>query len=198
MGCCFPRRLRRTATLVRWRVSHPCLRDPDPFTHNSAQLGAGGLDDDFSSREFQVWMAAGHGAGGFDLARRRPELHPRTGAGLHRRRVPALQRRDPRCRPRDGLHGRQQIQLSPPCRAQFRPDPEPVEAAARPAGRPTVIRPATPRKAVSAKPRKAKKPATTARPDGVPAIFEILSRQTDALLWASAMNISFGQEERVH
>jgi hypothetical protein len=26
-------------------------------------------------------------------------------------------------------------QLSPPCRAQFRPDPEPPEAAARPAGR---------------------------------------------------------------
>jgi len=50
-------------------------------------------------------------------------------------------------------------QLSPPCRAQFRPDPEPREAAARPAGRPTVIRPATPRKAVSAKARQVKKPA---------------------------------------
>ena len=50
-------------------------------------------------------------------------------------------------------------QLSPPCRAPFRPDPEPREAAVRPAGRPTVIRPATPRKAVIAKPRKAKKPA---------------------------------------
>ena len=48
-------------------------------------------------------------------------------------------------------------QLSQPCRAQFRPDPEPHEAVARPAGRPTVIRPATPRKAVSAKARKAKK-----------------------------------------
>jgi hypothetical protein len=35
-------------------------------------------------------------------------------------------------------------QLSPPCRAQFRPDPEPPEAVARPAGRPTVIRPARP------------------------------------------------------
>jgi hypothetical protein len=41
-------------------------------------------------------------------------------------------------------------QLSPPCRAQFGPDPEPREAA---------VRPAAPRKAVSAKPRKAKKPA---------------------------------------
>ena len=53
-------------------------------------------------------------------------------------------------------------QLSPPCRAQFRPDPEPREAAARPAGRPTVIRPATPRKAASAKPRKTKKLAKSA------------------------------------
>ena len=52
-------------------------------------------------------------------------------------------------------------QLSPACRAQFRSDPEPG-AAARPAGRPTVIRPATPRKAVSAKARKAKKPAKRA------------------------------------
>ena len=53
-------------------------------------------------------------------------------------------------------------QLSPPCSAYFRPDPEPLEAAARPVGRPTVIRAATPRKAASAnsraKARKAKKP----------------------------------------
>ncbi|KRR10223.1 hypothetical protein [Bradyrhizobium valentinum] len=53
-------------------------------------------------------------------------------------------------------------QLSPACRAHFRPDPEPAAAAARPVGRPTVIRPATPRKAVSAKPRKTKKPAKRA------------------------------------
>jgi hypothetical protein len=53
-------------------------------------------------------------------------------------------------------------QLSPPCRAQFRSDPEPREAAARPAGRPTVIRPVAPRKAVSAKARKSKKPAKPA------------------------------------
>ena len=53
-------------------------------------------------------------------------------------------------------------QLSPACRSQFRPDPEPNVAAARPAGRPTVIRPATQRKAVSAKPRKTKKPAKRA------------------------------------
>ena len=57
-------------------------------------------------------------------------------------------------------------QLSPPCRVYFRPDPEPSEAAAKPTGKPTVIRPATPRKAASAKAsvkeRKAKKPTKPA------------------------------------
>ena len=57
-------------------------------------------------------------------------------------------------------------QLSPPCRAQFRPDPEPSRAAAAPAGRPMAIRPAPPRKAAktrkSAKARKYKKPAKPA------------------------------------
>jgi hypothetical protein len=57
---------------------------------------------------------------------------------------------------------RNKSQLSPPCRAHFRADPEPGEVAARPAGPPTVIRPATPRKAVSAKPRKTRKPAKPA------------------------------------
>jgi hypothetical protein len=47
-------------------------------------------------------------------------------------------------------------QLSPPCRAQFRPDPEPVQARTAPAGKPMAIRPASPRK--SAKLRKPKKP----------------------------------------
>jgi hypothetical protein len=51
-------------------------------------------------------------------------------------------------------------QLSPACRAQFRPEPN--EVTARPAGRPTVIRPAAPRKAAVAKPRKTKKLAKSA------------------------------------
>jgi hypothetical protein len=51
-------------------------------------------------------------------------------------------------------------ELSPPCRAQFRPDPEPVRAVAAPAGRPMAIRPAAPRK--SAKVRKPRKPARPA------------------------------------
>jgi hypothetical protein len=51
---------------------------------------------------------------------------------------------------------RNKSQLSPPCRAQFRSGPEPSEVSARSAGHPTVIRPAAPRKPVSAKPRKKK------------------------------------------
>lgn len=57
-----------------------------------------------------------------------------------------------------------QSQLSPPCRAHFRPDPEPSDVSARTVDRPGATRPATPRKAVGAKAgsnkaRKAKKPA---------------------------------------
>ena len=56
---------------------------------------------------------------------------------------------------------RNKSQLSPACRAHFRAGPEPGEVSARPAGRPTVIRPAGPRKAAAAKTRKKpKKPAT--------------------------------------
>lgn len=57
---------------------------------------------------------------------------------------------------------RNKSQLSPACRAHFRSGPEPSDVSARTVGRPTVIRPATPRKPVSAKPRKAKKPAKPA------------------------------------
>lgn len=49
-------------------------------------------------------------------------------------------------------------QLSPPCRAFFRPDPEAAVAPAR-AGRPLSIKPVSSRKPVSAKLRKSKKPA---------------------------------------
>lgn len=47
-------------------------------------------------------------------------------------------------------------QLSPGCRAHFRPDPP--AASARPVGQPKVIRPAPQRKAATAKARTAKKP----------------------------------------
>jgi hypothetical protein len=56
---------------------------------------------------------------------------------------------------------RNKSQLSPACRAQFRPEPE---AAVTPvaAGRPLSIRPATSRRPVSAKPRKSRKRAKPA------------------------------------
>jgi hypothetical protein len=80
------------------------LANPDTFTHNSVKFCAGGADVDFSSKTFSVWIAVGRCT--FDIAGRRSNLHPRTGAGLYRRRVPALQRRDSRRQPRDRLHGR--------------------------------------------------------------------------------------------
>ena len=55
---------------------------------------------------------------------------------------------------------RNKAQLSPPCRAFFRPDAEEVTPVA--SGRPLSIRPAGPRKPVAAKPHKSKKPAKPA------------------------------------
>jgi hypothetical protein len=97
-----------TATLVLWRVVHRCLRIPIRSPTIPPNF-AWGMDDDFSIRKFSVWIAAGRSPYGFDRAGLRPDLHTRTGAGLYRRRVPALQLRDPRRRPRDRLHGRQKV-----------------------------------------------------------------------------------------
>lgn len=57
---------------------------------------------------------------------------------------------------------RKKSQLSPGCRAHFRPEPDEVSAA--PAGRPMAIAPATARKKqpASTKPRKSRKPAKPA------------------------------------
>jgi hypothetical protein len=57
---------------------------------------------------------------------------------------------------------RNKSRLSPGCRAHFRPDPAPVEAAVVPAGRPMSIKPATAKKPVSARAKKPKKPAKPA------------------------------------
>src|SRR5450756_2455399 len=53
---------------------------------------------------------------------------------------------------------RNKSQLSPGCRAFFRPDPEPAVTPVA-AGRPLSIRPAASQKPVSAKSRKSRKPA---------------------------------------
>lgn len=56
---------------------------------------------------------------------------------------------------------RKKSQLSPGCRAHFRPEPD--EATAAPAGRPMAIAPAAARKKpASTKPRKSRKPAKPA------------------------------------
>jgi hypothetical protein len=51
-------------------------------------------------------------------------------------------------------------QLSPPCRAHFRPEPSSRASSVRTA-RPLSIKPATARKPVSAKPKKPRKPRAT-------------------------------------
>jgi hypothetical protein len=55
---------------------------------------------------------------------------------------------------------RKKSQLSPGCRAHFRPEPDEVNAA--PAGQPMAIAPAARKKPASAKPRKSRKPAKPA------------------------------------
>ena len=98
------------ATLVLWRASHPCLqiRNLHPQFRQILPWGRlGGADVDFSSKTFSVWIAAGTLLSVSISPAAGSNLHPRTGAGLYRRRVPALQRRDSRRQPRDGLHGRQ-------------------------------------------------------------------------------------------
>ena len=79
------------------------------FIHNFCSSSGWGIDDAFPERKFSVWIVAGNGALGLDVACRSQGLHARTGAGLHPRRVPPLQRRNSRCRPCDGLHGRQKV-----------------------------------------------------------------------------------------
>ena len=68
-----------------------------------------GVDDAFPNRKFPIWIVAGGGAHGCDVGRNCKRPHPRTGAGLQRRRVPPLQRSNSRCRPCDGVHGRQKV-----------------------------------------------------------------------------------------
>ena len=108
-------------------------------------LARGGFDDDFSSREFPVWIDAGHRTVGFDLVHRRSRLHPRAAAGLYRRCVPAVQFRHSRCRSHHRLHDPQQVPAFArvPGAFQGRPrakrslDETRWPADGHPAGRPT-------------------------------------------------------------
>jgi hypothetical protein len=136
------------------------LANPDAFTHNSAKLWAGGWMPFFIAGHFQVGLLL--------LATALPlSISPAAGQTYTPEQEQACTGDAFRlCSSEIPDVGRvtacmvaKKDQLSPPCRVYFR-DPEP--SAATPVGRPTVIRPATPRKAVSANARKAKKPAKPA------------------------------------
>ena len=79
------------------------------FIDNFSSALGWGIDDAFPDRKFSVWIVAGDDALGFAVACKQPSLHPGGGAGLHRRRVPPLHLLNSRCRPCDGLHGRQKV-----------------------------------------------------------------------------------------
>jgi hypothetical protein len=143
----------------------PLLANPDTFTHNSVQFCRGDVLGErmsvFQARHFQLGLLL--------AAVLAVSISPAAAQGYTPEQEQACTGDAFRlCSAEIPDVGRvtacmdaKRSQLSPPCRAQFRPD-EPDEAAARPVGRPTVIRPAAPRKAASTKARKAKKPAKPA------------------------------------
>ena len=150
------------ATLLQWRSVHPCLRILLCSPTIPPNFGPGGWMTVFRAGSFGVgWLLAMalvvsiSPAAGQGYTPEQEQACTGDAFRLCSAEIPDVDRVT-------ACMAAKQSQLSPPCRAQFRPDPEPREAAVRPAGRPTVIRPATPRKAVSAKPGKAKKPTKPA------------------------------------
>jgi hypothetical protein len=141
----------------------PELANPEAFTQNSANsLRLGGLMTIFRGRSFQfglllaaVLSVSIGSTGGYAYTAEQQQACTGDAFRLCSSDIPDVDRIT-------ACMIRNKSQLSPPCRAHFRAGPEPREVAARSAGRPTVIRPATPRKAVSAKPRKTKRPAKPA------------------------------------
>ena len=146
------------ATLVLWRVIHPCLRIPIRSPTIPPNFALGGWMTIFRARNFQFGLLLATAlsisigpAAGQTYTPEQEQACTGDAFRLCSAEIPDVGRVT-------ACMVAKKDQLSQPCRAQFRPDPEPHEAVARPAGRPTVIRPATPRTAVSAKARKAKKP----------------------------------------
>ena len=144
--------------LVLWRVIHPCLRIPIRSPTIPPNFALGGWMTIFRARNFQFGLLLATAlsisigpAAGQTYTPEQEQACTGDAFRLCSAEIPDVGRVT-------ACMVAKKDQLSQPCRAQFRPDPEPREAVARPAGRPTVIRPATPRKAVSAKARKAKKP----------------------------------------
>ena len=144
----------------------PLLANLGRFTHNSRKsLRLGGIHGDLRIRNFHVglmlvtalavsmWPAAGQAY--------TPEQEQACTSDAFRlcsSEIPDVDRVT-------ACMVAKKSQLSPPCRAQFRPDPEPSQAAAAPAGRPMAIRPATPRKSVPSAKRKTQEAGEEARLD---------------------------------
>jgi hypothetical protein len=91
------------------------LAIPPPFTHNSQRpsIAFGGIHVCCPVREFPARLDARNRARSFDVACGRPGLHPRPGASVQRRCVSPVQFRNSGCRPRQGLHGQEQIAAQP-------------------------------------------------------------------------------------
>jgi hypothetical protein len=148
---------------VLWRAVHPCLRILIRSPTIPPNFGLGGWMTIFRAGNFRFgWLLATalavsiSSAAGQTYTPEQEQACTGDAFRLCSSEIPDVSRVT-------ACMVAKKSQLSPPCRAQFTPDPEPREAAAvRPAGRPTVIRPATPGKAVNAKPRKAKKPVKRA------------------------------------
>lgn len=83
-----------------------------PFTQNlpTESCGEGRVGNvRFAFREVACGLGSGDGVVGVDHSGERMGLYGRATTGLHERRVPPLQRRDPEYRPHHRLHGATQI-----------------------------------------------------------------------------------------
>ena len=191
--------------LVLWPVVHPCLPIPGGSpTIRRNHLPSGGFMAIFRIRQFRVWLDAGDGALVFDAAGCGPCLHPRTGAGLHQRRVSvSAAPKSPMSIASRPAWSAKKSQLSPGCRAQFSRSRAP-RGRSGPAGRPMASsrrRRAKPVSAKASKPKPAKQAGETAptqphRSLSAAAPFQApFARQTDAL-WRRRRSTSPSTEER--
>jgi len=153
---------RDTSTVV---CGLPALANQRHSSTNSPVHRGGGIDDAFSDRKSSVWIVTDDDALGFVVACKRPSLHARTGAGLHPRRVPPLQRGNSRCRPCHGLHGRQKVPALAGLPGSFQARCRAARSRGQAHGsaviRPAVIRPAV-RKTASDKARASTRPTKPA------------------------------------
>jgi hypothetical protein len=153
--------LRRFLETGREWAASCLLANLPPFTHNSPTTASGGFMFAIRSRNFRLglmlasalsvsmWPAASRGY--------TPEQEQACSGDAFRLCGDAI----PDVDRVTACMVRNKSQLSPGCRAHFRPEPE-AEVTPVTAARPLSIKPAKARKSVSAKSRKPKKPAKPA------------------------------------